>query len=407
MIGQFITETAKFFNEMAIYLVFGFFVAGVLHVFFPDNFITRHLGKGNWKSVFKSSLFGIPLPLCSCGVIPVAASLKKKGASNGATLSFLISTPQIGTDSFFITYSLIGWVFAVFRIAAAFITAVLAGTLTNFFSKEKKVEPAVLDKAASNGIKERLHSIFHYIQVELLGSIAGYLAVGILIAGAIAAFVPANFFSMYLNNQFLSMLLMLVVSVPMYVCATSSTPIAASLLLKGLSPGAALVFLLAGPATNALTISTVVKTMGKKVAVIYVGAISFVSVGLGYLLNFLFYNRKLPVVQAHSHDMLPGWLQLAGSIILLLMLGGFFITRYIIPLFKKKNMSDMVGKLSLNVQGMTCTHCSSTVHKAVSSIAGTGEVLVDLDNKKVFFEGDPSNITEVKKAIEDNGFQVE
>lgn len=160
-----------------------------------------------------------------------------------------------------ITYSLIGWIFALFRIGAAFITAVLAGIATNFFSPNKSLEEKEIQSNNNNlGFKKRIKSIFSYMQVELFGSIAGYLVIGILIAGAIAAFVPDDFFTVYLGNQFFSMFLMLVISVPMYICATSSTPIAASLLLKGLSPSAALVFLLAGPATNALTISTVCGT---------------------------------------------------------------------------------------------------------------------------------------------------
>ena len=405
MIMDFINETIKFYNEMAIYLVFGFIVAGILHVFFPDTFITRHMGKNNWKSVIKSSIFGIPLPLCSCGVIPVAASLKKKGASNGSTLSFLISTPQIGADSFMITYSLIGWVFAVFRIIAAFVTAIIAGIAANFAVKNNE-DIKIESNKTNTGIKQRLKSIFSYIQFELLGSIAGYLVIGILAAGAIAAFVPADLFSKYLGSQFLSMILMLVIGIPMYVCATASTPIAASLIMKGLSPGAALVFLLAGPATNALTISTVVKTMGKKIAVIYVGSIAAVSLLLGYIINFMFYDKQIKVVHPHAHETLPGWLLTAGTITLTAMLAFYFIHRHVYLRIKKKKQSSISGIITMKVEGMTCSHCASTVKRAVESVPGINNVEVDLNGKTVSFKGDSGENSKITKAIEEKGFSV-
>ncbi|MFP4522589.1 MAG: permease, partial [Fibrobacterota bacterium] len=282
ILNSFLSETWSLYNEMAIYLLFGFFVAGILHVFFPQKFVAKHLGKSSVGSVLKSSAFGVPLPLCSCGVIPVAASMRKKGASRGAAISFLISTPQIGADSFMITYSLIGWVFAVFRIGAAFITAVAAGLITNFTGKKEREN----DKESGNNIvvpdsetvSDRLKVIHRYIQYDLFASIARYLLIGILLGGLISAAVPDGFFKGFLGNQFLSMLIMLAVATPLYVCATASTPIAASLLMKGISPGAALVFLLAGPATNTVTITTVAKSLGKRTAIIYLLSIASVSV---------------------------------------------------------------------------------------------------------------------------------
>ncbi|HID40243.1 MAG TPA: hypothetical protein EYP36_12120 [Calditrichaeota bacterium] len=406
---SFAQETAFFFNEMAIYLVFGFLMAGILHIIFPDSFIYRHLGRSSLSSVFKATLAGIPLPLCSCGVIPVAASIRNKGASRGASLAFLTATPQIGTDSFMITYSLIGWVFAVFRIAAAFITAVVSGILANIFTagREAQPRPSLEIEERKKSINERLRSILSYVQVELFGSIANYLVIGILAAGLISVLIPDGFFEAYLSNHFLSMLIMLLAAIPMYICATASTPIAASLLLKGISPGAALVFLLAGPATNAVTISTVVKTMGKKALVIYIGSISVVSIALGFLLNELAFSYNVEVMMRHQHELLPPWLEWLGSALLLSMLL-FHYTRKLYQkskLQKRPEVNPMAVK-ELNVKGMNCDHCVMTVKRAVSSVIGSDDVQVDLNGGKVIFDYDSDDLEAVRQAIIDKGYEV-
>ena len=190
-----IKEIVFFFNEIAIYLIFGFLMAGVLHIFFPESTIRKHLGRSSLGSVIKSTLFGIPLPLCSCSVVPVATSLQKSGASKGSIVSFLITTPQIGADSFMITYSLIGWIFAVFRIVASSITALIAGIFINLFDKRAGIsQPSeVVNQMNGNGMKERAKTIFSYMEYELLGSIANALLVGILIAGFIGIVIPEGF----------------------------------------------------------------------------------------------------------------------------------------------------------------------------------------------------------------------
>ncbi|HGY54777.1 MAG TPA: hypothetical protein ENK44_03655 [Caldithrix abyssi] len=406
---DFARETAFFFNEMAVYLVFGFLMAGILHIIFPDSFIYRHLGRSSLSSVFKATLAGIPLPLCSCGVIPVAASIRNKGASRGASLAFLTATPQIGTDSFMITYSLIGWIFAAFRIAAAFITAVVSGILANIFTpgRDEKPKPAVQVAEMENSIQDRVRSLLRYVQIELFGSIANYLMIGIFAAGLISVLVPDGFFETYLNNHFLSMLIMLLAATPMYICATASTPIAASLLLKGISPGAALVFLLAGPATNAVTISTVVKTMGKKALVIYIGSISVVSIGLGFLLNELAFSYNVDVMMQHQHELLPPWLEWLGSALLLSMLL-FHYGRKLYQKIKSKDIAEVpyMALKQLDVKGMTCDHCAMTVKRTVSAITGSDDVQVDLSNGRVTFDYDSDNLDEVKQAIVEKGYEV-
>lgn len=402
-------EILFFFNETAIYLLFGFIIAGILHVLFPESIIRRHLGRNSFYSVIKSTIFGIPLPLCSCGAVPVSASLKKSGASDGATISFLIATPQVGADSFMITYSLLGWIFAIFRITASLITALAAGIMVNILGRDgsEQYEEIPLNGFQDESFYQRLKSIFGYIEYDLLGSIANALLLGLILAGIIAAFIPDGFFEKYLGNNFLSMLLMLIIGIPIYVCATASTPIAASLVMKGISPGAALVFLLTGPATNAIAIVTVFKVLGKKTTAVYLSSIVLVSLLLGFLLNiFTAHFGFQNVILLESPRILPDWLKIGGSIILTVMIVWYYIK--IKLLTKIKEEKDMkVNKVHLSVLGMTCMHCAGTVKRAVESVAGASNVIVDLDKEMVEFQMEKKGNTEkVKKAIELAGYNA-
>lgn len=402
-------EILFFFNEVSIYLLFGFFMAGVLHVLFPESIIRRHLGQNSFGSVIKSTLFGIPLPLCSCGVVPVATSMRNNGASKGSSISFLIATPQVGADSFLLTFSLLGWIFSLFRIVASLITAMTAGILVNIISRKdvpQSFGPSP-NNISSETFKDRLKSFFSYIEYELLGSIANTLVIAIIVAGIIGAVIPDEFFERYMDYPFFSMVVMLGVGIPMYVCAAASTPIAASLIMKGMSPGAALVFLLTGPATNAITISTVIKTLGKKSAVVYLVSISIISLALGYLLNLVVAKYGFhKIIITHQAEMLPEWLKFSGVVVLSSMLAWYYLkTKVLIKAGRKSEMRD--NKIRLGVEGMTCMHCAGNVKKAVESINGTSDIVVDLDNKCVEFEIiDPANVQNVKSAITSAGYNL-
>ena len=398
-------EIFFFYHEIAIYLVFGFFVAGVLHVFFPESMIQKHLGASSLGSVIKATLFGIPLPLCSCGVVPVATSLKKSGASKGSIVSFLVSTPQIGADSFLVTYSLIGWVFAVFRIVASAITAFISGVLVNLFSQKDK-EEASSTQALQETMGERLKSIFFYVEYNLLGSLANALLLGIVIAGLISALIPISFFERYLGNDFLSMILMMAIGIPLYVCASASTPIAASLLMKGISPGAALVFLLTGPATNAVNIATVSKIVGKKSTAAYLATIAGVSLLLGFLLNKLSALTGLAVIHEHHHSMLPEWLNTIGSISLFAMLSIYYYRIKLYPKLRKKR--TMSNTYTLHVKNMSCMNCVKHVTHAIESVEGTSDIMIDLDKGTASFVLLNTDLLDtVKKKIEEAGYPVE
>jgi len=403
-----IKEIGMFYNEVAIYLLIGFLVAGILHILFSEPMIRRHLGRDSFGSVIKSTVFGIPLPICSCGVVPVAVSLKNSGASKGSVVSFLVATPQVGADSFMITYSLLGWVFGVFRIITSLVTALAAGIFVNILGKHEIGRMLPMNYTNTDErAKDRAKSIFNYMEYELLGSIANPLVVGIVIAGFITVFVPDGFFETYMGSDFLSMLLMLVIGIPMYVCASASTPIAASLIMKGMSPGAALVFLLTGPATNAIGISAILGVIGKRSTIVYLAVISVASLAFGYVLN-MFVDRFgfTQIIMLHHMEMVPPWLKIVGSAILGFMLAWFYTHKHIIDRLKIRHVNT-TEKVMLNVSGMTCTHCSSSVRKAVESVNGSSNVYVDLDGKKVTFDAASSSVVEqAKAAISFAGYTV-
>ncbi|HSV27352.1 MAG TPA: permease, partial [Sedimentisphaerales bacterium] len=235
--------------RMAPFLLFGFAVAGVLSIIISRRFVETHLGGKGLFSVVKASLIGVPMPLCSCGVIPVATSLRRHGASKGATISFLISTPSTGIDSFFVTLGLLGWVMAIFRPIVAFISGVIGGGLADLSDRSAPVEkrPKCDGDCCDEVPKQnRLVRALRHSFVTLPRDIGRPLLLGITIAALIGAFMPDDFFQKHLPPGILSMLVMMLIGIPMYVCASASVPIAAALIAKGISPGAALVFLIVG-----------------------------------------------------------------------------------------------------------------------------------------------------------------
>jgi uncharacterized membrane protein YraQ (UPF0718 family) len=286
------------FVEAAPYVIFGFAVAGLLRGFLVDSFIARHIGANSIGSVLKASLLGIPLPLCSCGVIPAAIELRKQGASKGGSAAFLVSTPESGVDSIAITYALLDPVMTIVRPVAAFFTATVTGLAINRLPDEEPTavveddgcgcpsEPLPAAETRSPGL--RFKDGLTYAFGELLKDIGGWLLLGIFIAGLISYFVPDDFFTDFFAGEFASLFIMLLVGIPIYICASASTPVAAALILKGVSPGAALVFLLAGPATNVATIVIVGKFWGRRATVVYLASIAFCSLLIGWLTNRLY-----------------------------------------------------------------------------------------------------------------------
>lgn len=290
---------------MAPYLLLGFFVAGVLSAFVPVSFIENHLGKRGLWQIVKASLLGVPIPLCSCSVIPVAASLRRHGATQGATISFLTSTPQTGVDSIAATWGLLGPVFAVFRVMVAFITGCICGAAVEAFTPPSEESATGHDKEncpTCNPQKsaKKWKQVFTYGFGTLPRDIGRALLIGILVSGLLGALVPADFFTRYLSSEWLSMLAVMALGIPLYVCSTGSIPIALAMIGMGLSPGAALVFLITGPATNAATIATVLQTMGRRAVTIYLLTLAGCSLAAGGLLNRIL-TAQIITEQVHHH----------------------------------------------------------------------------------------------------------
>lgn len=345
LIIEFFSALYDLSNAMALYIIFGLAFAGIMHELVPETLVTKHLGNESISSVIKSTIFGIPLPVCSCGVIPLASSIKKSGASKGATLSFLISTPITGIDSILATYGMFGWIFTLYRVITSMVIAMLAGILTNIFDKEIITEKVVVEEkndscccssttcSDESEVKKKfsLKKAMGYAFVTLLGDISKPLLWGLLIGALITIAIPQNLSAILIEYSWLSYLITIAIAVPMYVCATASLPIAAALMLSGVSAGAAFVFLSAGPATNTVTIGVVKKMLGIKSLYIYLGTIIFGSVLFGLGLDFVFDINSIDaksLVHIHKEVSL---LEILSSIVLWVLILYFILK----PYFKK------------------------------------------------------------------------
>ena len=340
IIVNILLESWHLLLEASVYILFGMLVGGLLKVFLNPSFVADHLGKGKFSSVIKAALFGIPIPLCSCGVLPAAASLKKQGANNGATTAFLISTPESGVDSIAITYALLDPIMTVARPVSAFITAVAAGISENLLHTQKEEDwEKVIDRscpidnccdgnecppeehAKHHTFNEKLWAGLKFAVDDLWGDLAGWFFAGLLLAGVIAVIIPQELMVQYLGGGLHSMLIMLLVGIPMYICATASTPVAAALILKGVSPGAALVFLLVGPATNVTSLSVLFGLLGKRATVIYLVILSLFAVLSGLALDMIYssFGISASAIAGQAGEVIPYWLQLIGALIVILL----------------------------------------------------------------------------------------
>lgn len=316
--------------ELSFWLLLGTLIAGLIHVLLPGGFIRRHLGPRRWWNVFKAVAVGVPMPLCSCGVIPAALGLKKDGASDGASVGFLISTPQTGVDSILVSANFLGLPFALFKVLAALLSGLVGGLLVNSFDRSAAAAPAPPENCPHCGTAQQPDSphrhrswkdIFGFGFVDLLGDVYRWLVLGVVVAALISTFVPAGGLKDAVWAQGLSgMLLMLLVSLPMYVCTTASVPLAAALVTAGMSPGAALVLLMAGPTTNVATLGAVYRGFGTRIVAIYLGTVVVMSLALGWLFDGVL--AAASDTSRHIHPM-PNWLATAAAVLLICLIGAF------------------------------------------------------------------------------------
>ena len=324
-------------NDAAFWLLLGLLAAGLVKTYIPESAMQRWLGGRGFSAVTRAAIFGAPLPLCSCGVLPAALGVYRSGASKEATVSFLISTPETSTDSVAVTYALMGPVMAVYRPLAALFSAIVSGMMVSFLkdvpvpsdtpeavsccSSQSTGESSCCSQSAP--VKEYGHfvSALRYAATELLDDISKWLMFGIVVAGLMNALIPPGWMAQW-GQGVGAMLIMLLVGVPMYICASASTPVAAGLLLAGVSPGVVLVFLLVGPATNIASIMLLSKTLGRQVTAVYLLGLSLCSMAAGLLLDWLLalYQYDILVSLAQAEAILPAWLQMASAILLLILI---------------------------------------------------------------------------------------
>lgn len=407
--------------EMAPYILLGLLIAGILKAFVPSSMMSRHLSGSGWHSVVKAALIGIPLPLCSCGVLPTAVALRRSGASKAATTSFLISTPQTGVDSIAATWSLLGPFFAVLRPIAALVTAVAGGVAVGKFDPSSSSNDYTVqqcdsdchcantaqdsDRSFANKLKESLKYGFY----DMVQSIGGWLVAGLIIAALITVLVPADFFAALGDRPLLAMIAVVIVAVPMYVCATGSIPIALSLMLKGLSPGTALVLLMAGPAANFASITILSKTMGKRSAMLYLASIVIGAICFGLAADYLMPREWFPLpstsIVEHCHNHLPIF-----SVICAIALTGMLIVafagRIIHPHKHNHEQKSNIMTKEYKITGMNCPHCQKSVENAIAAQAGVESVTVNLRSGIASVEGTPDD-GNIIKAVEAAGFDIQ
>ncbi|MBP5616427.1 MAG: permease [Elusimicrobiaceae bacterium] len=397
------------FNAMSFYLLLGFLFAGILHAFVPQRLFSKYLSKNNWVSVFYATLFGIPLPLCSCGVIPTAMALYKEGASKGAVISFLIATPQTGVDSIVATYSLLGLPFAIIRPVTAFFTSLFAGLVTNVFTSEENVQiatPSADNNPQKMSFMQKIISALHYGYVEMMEDIGKMLLFGLIVAGLISYFVPDNFFMLFGNNTLLTMLLILVVAVPMYVCATGSIPIAIALMMKGMSPGTALVLLMAGPAANIASMLVIGKVLGRKTFLLYLTTLVIGAITSGLIIdNFLpasWFDVSHFSMGAHHSGHFYCFKVICSCILLILFAHAMLLKKH-------KEHAETVEHthgetVAFRIGGMRCNNCKNNATKAISNLKSVKGITINLSDGIARVEGNPTD-EEIKAAVEAIGFE--
>ena len=412
-IQMFLNEVWSLSMEMAPYLLLGMLVSGLISIFIDNDFIFNQIGPKNFTSIFKSTIFGIPLPLCSCGVIPVAATLREGGASKGSTVSFLVSTPQTGIDSIFLTYGMLGPVYAIFRPLAAFISGIFSGLVINNFDEDKHHHHTKDSNKVLNDkipLIERVFSGVKYGFFTLPSDIVVPLFQGLVIAAGISVMIPPDFVANhFISNLSIQFLMMLAISIPIYVCATASIPIAVALMLKGISPGAAFVFLMAGPATNASSIAVIKNILGKKILYYYLALIAFTALFFGFILDtFIAINTPQAITHVHHHDSNPATFIL--TILFIMILLNAYLSKFKVSGAKSINkqivMDNSEESIEIFVGGMTCNHCKDSVESAIQGFKGVNNISVDLTSGHVIVSGYKLNKLKIKKKIEGRGFTV-
>ncbi len=380
-------------GEMSPYILLGFLFSGILKAFVRPEWMTTHLSGNGFAASLKAALIGVPLPLCSCGVLPTAISLRRSGASTSATTAFLIATPQTGVDSIVATYSLLGPGFALLRPVAAFVTAVAGGTVMGRLTRgvpvaSKIADVAPADDALPRGWRNKVALMLRYGFVDMVESVGKWLVIGLVIAALITVLVPSDLFVGLARYPLLAMVAVVIVAVPMYVCATGSIPIALSLMFKGLTPGVAFVLLMAGPAVNFASYTLLSRALGRRATLLYIALIAVGAIAIGmvvdYLLPAAWFVPRMTIVDDCCAAHPAGWWTTACSALLcVLLVYALGVKRFL----QRPAAVSAPTATVFRIEGMTCVHCAGRVERAIAAVEGVTAVRVDLGHKTARVEG--------------------
>ena len=390
--------------QMAPYLLFGFLAAGLLSVWLSPRWVARHLrGKARWAPV-KAALFGVPLPLCSCGVIPVTAALRRHGAGRGATAAFLMSTPQTGVDSMIATWGLLGPLLAVFRPVAAFLSGSLCGLLVDRFCPEPAAasEPGATDGVEDPESRPKWRRALRHGFVTLPGDIHRAVLIGVAISAVLGAWFPPGFLGDHIGRGFGSMLVMLLLGIPLYVCSTGSIPIALGLMQAGVTPGAALVFLITGPATNAAALATLVRLLGVRASAIYLATLIGTALASALLLDH-WLIPAMPHAMAHADMAEVGLFGHISAVVLLVVLVAPFLRGRRIA----ANIPAEAETVELTVRGMSCARCAAAVERALRGVPGVADATVHLRSGRARATGRRLSRDALRRAVATVGYSAE
>lgn len=385
------------FLDLAPWMLLGAAISGLLHSLVPSQWIHRNLNGPS--GVFKSVVVGVPLPLCSCGVIPVAMGLRRERASRGAVIGFLISTPQTGVDSILVSASFLGWPFALFKVAAAFVTGLVGGWFGDLTDSDAD-EAHEQQPTASADDRGWQASVGH--SFTLIRSIYGWLLIGVIASALITTFSP-QFDSLRTMNGSLVLLATLLFSIPLYVCATASVPIAAALVASGFPAGAALVFLMAGPATNVATLGAVYRTLGGRALATYLSTIIRGSIIAGLL-----FGTMVPTVPtsrlSHTHEV-ESWSVVSGGILAgIIFWFSFQDVRHWLRRFSSSQAT--APRHILHITGMKCGACANRLERQLGNSDGVEQASVSFEDAQASVYSTLSD-EELKQRIRGAGFEVD
>jgi len=403
MVGELFINLWNLTAEMAPYLLLGFAVAAVINRLLPSNWVEKHLGKPGVLQSTKATLLGIPLPLCSCGIIPVSAGLRKQGAGKGATSAFLVTTPQTGVDSILATAGLLGWPFALLRTLAAAVSGLMVGLFSDLLEK-KEASSHEPKSRASGAPKPSWRESLHFGLVTLPGDIALSLGIGIFLAALAGVILEPGLLGGITDNLWINYLLALGIGIPVYVCSTGSIPLALTLLHLGFSPGAALIFLISGPATNAATLSAVVRMLGTRHLLIYLATLLVVPMAFGIAVD-MFQLAPSLFDGGHHHGTLgsPNFWQHLSALLLVGLLA-FPSLRKFLPSKSSSPMHSKNNAMVLQIDDMECRHCESKIRQTLQNLPDIKEVHIDLSKRQASFVAGPESLNKALDALTREGY---